>query len=435
MNDYKRLINFLFNAIIIGVLAVGFSYVWFNYYSQNILLPFYRRGNWMLIAIYVIITYLFFKIFECFKIGQLKRTDLIYSAFIANIFVNIFIYAVICLIGRVWMAVLPMAILTGVDMLLLIVWTFCTNKIFEVIFPPRNLLVIYGDEKAKNLVSKMSAREDKYAIQHAISEDTDFDEITAEIEKYDGVILAELAPHFENKIIKILFSKGIRTYISPKISDIILRSAENIRLFDTPLLLCRNYGLTFEQRLSKRIFDIFFSLFCIVILSPFMLIVGLCIFLTDFGNPFYVQKRLTEGGKVFGCLKFRSMIKNAESKTGAVLSEKDDPRITPIGKFIRKIRFDEVPQFFNILVGDMSVIGPRPERPEIAAEYEKDMCEWSYRLKVKAGLSGYSQVVGLYDTTPYDKLRMDLIYIENYSFVLDLQILLMTVRTVLMRKG
>jgi exopolysaccharide biosynthesis polyprenyl glycosylphosphotransferase len=435
MNNYKRIINFLFNAIIIAVLAAGFSYVWFNHYSQTIFLPFYRRGNWMLIAIYVIITYLFFKVFECFKIGHLKRTDLIYSQFIASIVVNVFMYAVICLIGRVWMDVRPMAILTVADMLLLIIWTFFTNRIFGAIFPPRNLLIIYGDKKAEKLVSKMSAREDKYIITNSISEYTDFDKIIAEVQNYDGVILSELSPQFENKIIKVLFAKGIRTYISPKISDIILRGAENIRLFDTPLLLCRNYGLTFEQRLSKRIFDIIFSLICIAILLIPMIIVGFCIFITDFGSPFYVQKRLTEGGKVFGCIKFRSMIKNAESKTGAILSEKDDPRITPIGKFIRKIRLDEVPQFFNILVGDMSVIGPRPERPEIAAEYEKDMQEWSFRLKVKAGLSGYSQVVGLYDTTPYDKLRMDLIYIENYSFVLDLQILLMTARTVLMRSG
>ncbi|MDR0984640.1 MAG: exopolysaccharide biosynthesis polyprenyl glycosylphosphotransferase [Ruminococcus sp.] len=435
MNKYKRIINFLFNAVIIGVLAVGFSYVWFNYYSQSIFLPFYRRGNWMLIAIYVVITYLFFKIFECFKIGHLRRTDLIYSQFIANIFVNIFMYAIICLIGREWMDVMPMTLLTITDMFLLIIWTFCTNRIFQTIFSPRKLLIIYGNKNAEKLVSKMSAREDKYIITNSISEYTDFDKIISEVKNYDGVILSELSPQFENKILKTLFSESVRTYISPKISDIILRGAENIRLFDTPLLLCRNYGLTFEQRLSKRIFDILFSLFCIAILLIPMLIVGACIFITDFGSPFYVQKRLTQDGKVFGCLKFRSMIKNAESKTGAILSEKDDPRITPIGKFIRKIRFDEVPQFFNILIGDMSVIGPRPERPEIAAEYEKDMCEWSFRLKVKAGLSGYSQVVGLYDTTPYDKLRMDLIYIENYSFVLDLQILLMTIRTVLMRKG
>ena len=126
------------------------------------------------------------------------------------------------------------------------------------------------------------------------------------------------------------------------------------------------------------------------------------------------------------------MIVDAEKDGIARLSTGDnDDRITPIGKIVRKCRLDELPQLFNILFGQMSVVGPRPERPEIAAEYEKEMPEFSFRLIVKAGLTGYAQIMGKYDTTPYDKLRMDLMYIEKYSIMLDFKIILMTIKTMI----
>ncbi len=125
------------------------------------------------------------------------------------------------------------------------------------------------------------------------------------------------------------------------------------------------------------------------------------------------------------------MIVDAEKNSGPVLASDDDPRITPVGKFLRAVRFDEFPQLFNILKGEMSVVGPRPERPELTKLYQEEMPEFEFRLKVKAGLTGYAQVTGVYDTTPYDKLKMDLMYIENYSFRMDLQIIFMTVKTML----
>jgi exopolysaccharide biosynthesis polyprenyl glycosylphosphotransferase len=202
-------------------------------------------------------------------------------------------------------------------------------------------------------------------------------------------------------------------------------------LFDTPLLLCRNYGLDFEQRLFKRTFDIVFSLFALIIASPFMLFSAIAIKLYDGGPVLYKQKRLTLDGKEFNVLKFRSMVVDAEKLSGPVLASEDDPRITPIGRFLRKVRLDELPQLLNILGGDMSVVGPRPERPELTEKYKEEMPEFGFRLKVKAGLTGYAQVTGVYDTVPYDKLKMDLMYIENYSFRMDLQIVLMTIKTML----
>ena len=135
------------------------------------------------------------------------------------------------------------------------------------------------------------------------------------------------------------------------------------------------------------------------------------------------------GGKEFYVYKFRSMIADAEKDGVARLAEANDDRVTPVGKVIRRFRIDEFPQLINILKGEMSLVGPRPERPELTDEYDKEMPEFKFRLKVKAGLTGYAQVMGKYDTTPYDKLKMDLMYIEKYSVLLDMKIILMTVKT------
>ena len=164
-------------------------------------------------------------------------------------------------------------------------------------------------------------------------------------------------------------------------------------------------------------------------LSPIMLVTAVAIKICDGGSVFYKQKRLTVGGKEFYVYKFRSMIADAEKDGVARLAEANDDRVTPVGKVIRRFRIDEFPQLINILKGEMSLVGPRPERPELTDEYDKEMPEFKFRLKVKAGLTGYAQVMGKYDTTPYDKLKMDLMYIEKYSVLLDMKIILMTVKT------
>jgi exopolysaccharide biosynthesis polyprenyl glycosylphosphotransferase len=305
------------------------------------------------------------------------------------------------------------------------------GKLYFIIYPPRKLIILYGSHQAAALVLKMSQRVDKYMICESISINEPAEKIRELIMKYEGVIICDIPANMRNDYLKFCYENSVRAYIAPKISDIIVRGAEDIRLFDTPLMLCRNYGLDFEQSLLKRIFDIIFSLFAIIVASPFMIIAALAVKLHDGGPVLYKQKRLTLNGKEFNVLKFRSMVVDAEKKSGPVLASDDDPRITPIGRFLRKVRLDELPQLFNILKGDMSVVGPRPERPELTEKYKQEMPEFGFRLKVKAGLTGYAQVTGVYDTVPYDKVKMDMMYIENYSFRMDLQIILMTIKTML----
>ena len=159
-----------------------------------------------------------------------------------------------------------------------------------------------------------------------------------------------------------------------------------------------------------------------------MLLVAIAIKIQDGGDVFYKQVRLTKNEREFKIIKFRSMVMNAEKNTGVVLAKENDDRITPVGKFIRKVRFDELPQLINILNGDMSFVGPRPERPEIYDKICKNMPEFRYRLVVKAGLTGYAQVYGKYNTSLRDKLLLDLYYIENYSIIDDIKLILLTVK-------
>jgi len=215
---------------------------------------------------------------------------------------------------------------------------------------------------------------------------------------------------------------------APKLTDVMVREAKNITLFDTPLMLVKGTGLTIAQRVAKRTLDIVGSSLILLLISPILLGVAIAIKLEDGGPVFFKQKRMTHYGREFEILKFRSMIVDAEKFSGAVLAEENDPRITKVGRVIRKFRLDELPQFLNILKGDMSIVGPRPERKVLADEICKELPEFAYRLKVKGGLTGYAQIYGKYNSSAYDKLRLDLMYIENYSLLLDIKLIILTIR-------
>ncbi|MBQ8582532.1 MAG: sugar transferase [Ruminococcus sp.] len=428
---YKRIVTFGAAVILLGVITGIFALFWYRYYSEAIVLPYYRRGNWVLIGIYGLLTALFFKAYGGFKVGYLKKTDMLYSQSLSMICVNTVAYLLISLIGRHFMNVFPILMMTLADFAFIAVWTFVSGKIFFLLYPPRKLVILYGSRQAAALVLKMSRRIDKYMICESVSADEKPEKIKELMQKYEGVIICDLPAEQRNDFLKYCFENSIRAYITPKISDIIIRGADDIRLFDTPLLLSRNYGLDFEQRLIKRLFDVVFCIIALVPALPLMLASAIAVKLHDGGPVLYRQKRLTIDGKEFDVFKFRSMIVDAEKDGVARLASEEDERITPVGKVLRKFRLDELPQIFNILKGEMSVVGPRPERPELTEEYKKEMPEFEFRLKVKAGLTGYAQVTGVYDTSPYDKLKMDLMYIENYSVRMDLQIILMTLKTML----
>ena len=432
---YKRLIKLLFSTILLALILLIYSYAWIRFFNKILGTPFFRRGNWMMIFLYGVLLIFFMQMYGGFKIGYLKKGNLIYSQMLSVVFVNIFTYFQIAVIERRFLNPMPLGLMTVVDFLVIAVWTLVFQKFYVWIFPPRRMLLVSGNRADYHLLEKMNARDDKYEIRDRISYKKGVDYICRRVHKFDGVILGDMPSHERNQILKYCFKEDIRTYSVPKLSDILLRSSDELTLFDTPMLLSRNDGLTIEQEFIKRTMDIVFSAIAAVITLPFFLIIGISIKLTDGGPVFYKQTRLTKDGKVFEIIKFRTMIQDAEKYSGARLASEGDKRILPVGRLLRRTRLDELPQIYNILKGEMSLVGPRPERPEIAADIEKEIPEFSYRLKVKAGLTGYAQVYGKYNTTFYDKLKQDLMYIRNYSVWLDLKLMIMTPKIMLMKES
>jgi lipopolysaccharide/colanic/teichoic acid biosynthesis glycosyltransferase len=218
-------------------------------------------------------------------------------------------------------------------------------------------------------------------------------------------------------------------YMIPRVGDVIMSSAQQVHLFHLPMMRTGRYRPNPEYVILKRLFDIVSSALGLIVLSPLFLVIAVIIKASDKGPVFYKQERLTKDGKRFMIHKFRSMRVDAEKDGIPRLSSGVyDDRITPVGRFIRRYRIDELPQLFDILTGNLSVVGPRPERPEIAEEYMKEMPEFQLRLQAKAGLTGYAQIYGKYNTTPYDKLQLDLMYIAHPSFAEDIRICFATIR-------
>lgn len=435
LDQYKRLIRFAFNILLLGCLMFFFIRIWDRNYNDWIVFPFYYKGFLLMGAFYALFFVIFSYILGGMKIGYLKSSSLMLSQTLALIAANVSIYLETVLLSARFVNIIPMIELTAIDIVVIFIWTFLVNRIFRKLFPARHILLLYEEYDPSVLLRKVNSRKDRYLIKKSMNVEEGWDNITKEMRNYDAVFLCDIHSPLRNRLVKYCYANGIRSYITPKISDIIIRSSENIHMFDTPLLLSRNNGLSFEQKLVKRFMDIVISLVMLIITCPFMLVTALAIKLYDGGPVFFRQKRCTINGREFYIHKFRSMIVHAEREGAVIPATEDDERITPVGKVIRKTRLDELPQFIDILKGDMSVVGPRPERVEHVEMYTREIPEFSYRLKVKGGLTGYAQIYGKYNTTAYDKLKLDLMYIQNYSFLLDLKLIIMTVKIIFVKES
>lgn len=433
--QYKRLIRFFTSIAILAVEAGIYWVAWNRYFSQAAGTPFFRKGDWLMAAVYIILLLFFSRMYGGLKIGYLEKGNVLYSQVLSIILVNTITYLQIALLAKRFLSVVPFLVMFGCQVVAICIWTVLANRLFQKLFPPRQMLLIFGSRPSLTLMDKMNCRKDRYQIKQVVHIEVGLERIQEMIADYDAVVICDVPSQIRNQILKYCYGKGIRVYVTPKISDILIRSAEDVNLFDTPLIMARNGRMSIEQAFAKRLMDIVISGIACVIASPFMLVTALAVKLQDGGPALYKQKRLTINGKEFYVYKFRSMRMDAEKDGVARLASTGDSRITPVGAFIRKVRLDELPQLFNILKGDMSIVGPRPERPEIAAQYEEEMPEFQYRLRVKAGLTGYAQIFGKYNTTPYDKLKLDLHYIQNYSAMLDVKLMIQTVKILFMKES
>ncbi len=438
LETYKRLILLVLSGVCL-VLEIGiFYYFWKTNFSPSITqvtgVPYYYRADLMEIGLYGVVLFFLSNMYGGARIGYLKNAEVVFSQAFALLATNVVIYAELSILAKQLFILNMFFVMTIAQLVVAILWNNVAYWIYKSIFPPRKMLLIHGDRPIEGILAKFSGRKDKYDIVKCMhvaeGEEALQKEILTGYEggAYQAVVIWDISTEERNRLLKFCYANSIRFYIMPKITDVIMLGAEELHLFDTPILLTREYSLTMEQRFVKRTIDVVCSSILLVIASPFMLITAIAIKLYDGGPVLYKQARCTKDQREFQIMKFRSMRTDAEKDGVARLAKKNDDRITPIGKFIRKCRIDELPQLINILKGDMSFIGPRPERPEIIKQYMEIMPEFAYRTKVKAGLAGYAQVYGKYNTTPYDKLKLDLTYIENYSVWLDLQLMLLTLK-------
>lgn len=432
-NTKEKIVLYIMKLFIIGLFSGGLYIAWLNYYNPFIPTPFYRLGNYLMGVLIVAIYVAFVKVYGGFLVGTSPVGDLIFSQIIAAGFLQGICYVIFSLLSYRLLSVWPFVITFIVYSVVGALWCILADFLYFRIHRPKRTVVVFGNVDSYLSLKGIRSMDKRFTVLKTFNSDkTNLKDLFKQINSVDAVFLCGVPSDYRNEVVKYCIAKGKVAYVKPKISDTIIRGGRTIQLLNVPVYRCRRSDATLIYVLVKRFFDILLSLIAIIISAPFTIGTAIAIKLYDGGPALYKQTRLTTNGKKFEVLKFRSMIQDAEKDGVARLASEGDSRITPVGKFIRATRLDELPQLFNILKGDMSFVGPRPERPEIAEQYEKDMPEFALRLQVKAGLTGYAQVYGKYNTPPYDKVQMDLMYIANQSLLEDLRLMLMTFKIMFM---
>ena len=434
--EHRVLVRFVKLLDVAAVTAV-FAWIWTKFYQNQVYgVPFYHWGNWAVIMLYAVLFFTLARVYRGFLLHLSRISELIYSQLLAAGITNALMYIVLYLLFRKLPAVPPMLLCLAMDLAVISIWTTAAHRWHSRYFAKKKTIIIYDEmEGLERLIQEhgLNMRYDVQDTVHVSRLTPDYME--NRVAKIDVVFLCSLHSHDRNQILKFCVIHDVVSYVIPRIGDMIMSSAEEMNLMHLPMLLVHRYDPVPEYLFFKRLLDIVLSVLALVILSPLMIVLALLI-RADGGTAFYRQTRLTKDGREFQVLKFRSMRMDAEKDGVARLSTgENDDRITKIGHFIRACRMDELPQLINILKGDMSIVGPRPERPEIAAQYRKELPEFDLRLQCKCGLTGLAQVYGKYNSTPYDKLLMDLMYIAKPSLTEDFRICFATIKILFMKES
>lgn len=436
--ELKKLYQFGCAALFASIASGMFFCVWYRFVSvnnqTNALTGLGNLG--MALGLYFLLYTGVGTMMRAFRIGDDRKADSISSQILTFLLVDVLeVFLSLAITGQFrffWDFLWRYALLFAVQSVVIGLLALPLSDLYRGLFPPIRLLEIYGD--AENAFHEtVDSVQFRFRIASRIHYRS-FSSVDS-IEQYDAVLINDIPSKEKNDIIKLCFAENKAVYFVPKISDILVRSSRELNVFDTPLYLCRNDGITRLDRFFKRAFDIASSLLSLIVLSPVFGVTALAIRLDDHGPIFYRQERCTVNGERFMILKFRSMIVDAEKDGRAHPAKENDDRITTVGRIIRKYRIDELPQLLNILRGDMSVVGPRPERVEHVELYSAMIPEFVFRSKVKGGLTGYAQVYGKYNTTALDKLKMDLVYITNFSLALDFRIIMETLKVLVRRES
>ena len=385
---FRNTIMFFLKATVILMLSTSFFGVWQNWYRDAL---FGKRGNYVVAFVYVAALLVFGSVYDAFKVGIYRMHELSYSLSLAALFTNFFAYLILCLIARRMMNPLGMILLLVAQVVIIILMMYLMSHVYFSLYKARRVLAIFEHGNQNDIIKKVQIIRERFQLTKGITTDRGLEAIKREVDGYDTVLICDFDPTMKSEVLKYCYAK------------------------------------------NKRIFDILLSLLGIIVLSPIMLITAIAIKLTSKGPIIFKQKRITRDQKEFCIYKFRSM---KVSDTNEVKKTTvDDDRVTVVGKIIRPLRIDETPQLFNILFGDMSIVGPRPEMKELVDDYSAKLPEFNLRHKVKAGLTGYAQIYGKYNTTPQNKLNMDLYYIEHYSLLEDVKLIAMTLKILFLRES
>lgn len=411
----------------IVLLMIPFVICWTLYYEPRTTTVGSKQVSVLVMIIFFLICYYFGQRLDCFRVSILQIRDVIFGEVLATMITDIIMYILIWMLSIHLPNLIPGLITWGGQCVIGVIWAYVMHQSYFFTHPPLRTIVIYDERMGMENLIHTYGLEKRFNIKTVYPVESIMDKLEV-MEEFDAAFLCGIHSRERNIILKHCISHKIKLFMIPRIADVMMRGSEQIHMLHLPILKTQRYKPSIEYQIIKRTMDIVVSGIATIVLSPLFLITAIAV-KSDGGPAFYKQKRLTKDGKVFEILKFRSMRVDAEKYSGAVLSAgENDPRITKVGRIIRACRLDELPQLLNILKGDMSLVGPRPERPELQKEIEKEVPEFGLRLQAKAGLTGYAQVYGKYNTTFYDKLLMDLMYISKPSILEDLTIMLATVK-------
>ncbi len=424
-----KLLHFVVSFVI-------FALCWHFFYSIDSNLSIFMRYDVLMCCFFGVCTVVFNRIYQSYAVGYDRISNLIYSQTLSNLVSYALVYLFHSIIWFRFINPLMIIAAFALQTIFNFIWCFVSNKLYFSMHSKKRAVLIYRNASDLERLQEVRFFTDRFTFEASIENPTgNYADLISLIKEYEAVFVAGVNATLRNSVAKYCVETGIPGYFVPHVGDTIMMGSNHIQQFSVPIMNVKRAYPPPEYLFLKRFFDIVICGIATVVLSPIMLIVALMVKLYDGGPVFYKQVRLTKDGKHFKILKFRSMRVDAEKDGVARLASDKDDRITPVGKVIRACRLDELPQLFNILKGDMTIVGPRPERPEIAEQYEEIIPAFSLRLQVKAGLTGYAQIYGRYNTAPYDKLLMDLMYINKMSIFEDLKLMFATVKILFMKES
>lgn len=428
MNNRKFALSMVMKFAIFALIFGFFAMALFQYYGLRLFRRADSIGYAVTLILYAIVYVALGNLFRAFKITDYSIAETIFSQFLSFGMADLLLYGEFCMIRHNYVNIVPGIMTVGCQLLAAVCWALIGKRFTIAFGKPEKTLVISGADDVDEFLQKFGKIKHIFSIEKVVSADILKADWKKEVAPYQAIIFYEVSSRKRAEVIWYCMQSRKSLYVTPQLGEITMEGFGARHLIDTPMMKYEYRSERFWYNLAKRIGDILLSLIALIILSPLLLLTALLIKIEDRGPVFFRQKRCTKNGKVFEILKFRSMIVDAEKGGETIPCRTGDPRITHVGRVIRKLRIDEFPQIINVLKGDMSIVGPRPERVEHVEAYTKEIPEFSYRLRVKGGLTGYAQIYGKYNTSPYDKLRLDLQYIEKQSLLMDLKLILLTVK-------